>query len=73
MLLDIAAAGNSIVVSGVFGNYYSNNGGQSFAESKGEFGPSQSIRAFGVNGYINFGCAGSVLLCYIALFSHGCR
>ena len=58
MLLDVAASGNSIVVTGVFGNYYSSDAGKTFTQSKGEYGPSQSVRPFGVNGDTNFGVAG---------------
>ena len=61
ILLDIACSGESVVVSGVFGNYYSNDAGQTFSPSKGELGPSQSVRAFGVNGAQNFGVAGLFL------------
>jgi len=59
--LDIACSGESVVVSGVFGNYYSNDGGKTLNASTGEHGPSQSVRAFGVNGATNFGVAGSFL------------
>jgi photosystem II stability/assembly factor-like uncharacterized protein len=60
MLLDIATAGANVVVSGVFGNYYSNNNGLTFNQSKGEYGPSQSVRAFGSSSS-SFGVAGAFL------------
>eukprot|EP00042_Codosiga_hollandica_P002760 m.12288 g.12288 ORF g.12288 m.12288 type:complete len:448 (-) comp17397_c0_seq1:85-1428(-) len=61
MLLDIATSGQTVVVSGVFGNYYSTDGGNTFSASKGEYGPSQSVRPFGVDGNENFGVAGEFL------------
>ena len=53
----MACAGNNVVVSGIFGNYYSTNSGQTFNESKGEIGPSQSVRAFSSDPN-SFGAAG---------------
>jgi len=49
LLLDLDAAGESIVVSSVFGELYSANGGKYFQRSTGG-GTSQSVRYLGVNG-----------------------
>jgi hypothetical protein len=60
ILTGIAASGNTVIVTGILGNFYSNDAGQTFAYSKGEIGPSQSIRPFG-NSDLDFGAAGTLV------------
>jgi len=49
LLLDVDAAADSVVVSSVFGELYSDNGGKTFQRSLGG-GLSQSVRYIGLNG-----------------------
>jgi hypothetical protein len=59
LLLDTDATENTIVVSSIFGELYSDDAGASFAASFGG-GTSQSVRYIGVNGDggLKFGVTG---------------